>query len=76
MFIWLHDLSCPKSNCFVPYLVPRQKTKLLNTHCAGCKQFQERSTALLDAFCFDLAVAFPNKNNNNNNKNMECGEID
>ena len=45
--LWLYGFTIYlvlKANVSSHILYQRHKTKLLNTHCAGCEQFQEGST--------------------------------
>ena len=65
-------LNRPRRSCFVPYLVVMLQAKILNSHRPGYVYSKHRLRVNSDIFCFNLAVASPNKNNNNNNeKNME-----
>ena len=44
-------------------LYMHKKTRFLKSHCTGYEYFKDSLIVYTDISCFDLTVAFPNKNN-------------
>ena len=69
MLVWLYGQSCPRRSYLGLFMYMHMKRRFLKSHYTGYEYFKDSLIVYMDTSCFDLTVAFSNKNNNN--KKME-----